>query len=250
MSIRCQTWVYEHSEATGNERLVLLAIADEADDDGTNGHPGIDRIAHKARVNKRTTMRCIDRLEAAGRLVVHRPEVKGRGHFNTYVVVMAEGVKGGTLAPAPPEKGREKARNGAQPYLAGTRPTDPLTPSATETPTRADPLAGFEQFWSTYPRKVAKGTARTAWPAAVKAAGGPEPILAGVARFAADPNLPRGADEQQFIPHPSTWLRSERWGDPPLPQRNGRGPRPGPSRLSPANNAAMTDPTAYDPEAF
>jgi hypothetical protein len=128
VSLRCQNWVYEHSEATGNERLVLLAIADEADDDGTNGHPGIERIAHKARVNTRTTMRCIERLEAAGRLIVHRPAIKGRGHFNTYVVLMAEGTKGDTLTePERVQKGDTNPRNTAPAYLDGHRPIDPGT---------------------------------------------------------------------------------------------------------------------------
>lgn len=241
MSIRCQTWVYEHSEATGNDRLVLLAIADEADDDGTNGHPGIDRISHKARVPKRTTMRCIDRLEAAGHLVVHRPAVRGRGHFNTYVVVMHPAEKGATLAP---EKRREKARNGAQPYLIGTRPIDPSTPSATDTTRSADPLAGFEDFWKAYPRKVAKGQARTAWPAAVKAASGNLLIIQGATRFAADPNR---VDE--FTPHPATWLRAERWDDPPLPPRTNGRPPPGPSRLGARDAELMRNPPT-DPGAF
>lgn len=153
MSIRCQSWVYENSEATGNERLILLAIADEADDDGTNGHPGIDRIAHKARVNKRTTMRCIERLELAGRLVVHRPEVKGRGRYNTYVVVMTEGQKGDTLTES--EKVRNgdiRARNGASPYLDRSRPVDPLTPE----PKEPSPVEQVFQAWLTSTKKTAR----------------------------------------------------------------------------------------------
>lgn len=137
-----QAWVYEHSPATGNDRLVLLAIADEADDDGTNAYPSVDRIAHKARLNKRTTMRCLERLEADGGLIVHRPEKRGRGHFNTYMVVMVDrSVKGDRVAPIPegqtsaqngatdPEekarKGDTKARKGAP--QGCTRPTDPQT---------------------------------------------------------------------------------------------------------------------------
>lgn len=133
MSAKCQAWVYEHSEATGNDRLVLLAIADEADDDGANGHPSVDRIAHKARATKRTTLRSIERLEEAGALVVTRPEKRGRGRFNTYAVVMRNG---DNLTPFPVENGSpiertipepEMVRNGAQPYLDGSRPIDPST---------------------------------------------------------------------------------------------------------------------------
>lgn len=132
MSIRCQSWVYENSEERGNDRLVLLAIADEADDDGTNAHPGIDRIGHKARVPKRTTMRCIDRLEKSGALLVRRPETRGRGHFNTYVVVMGNGATSTPFEEAPER--REKARKGAPPYLERDRPIDPLTQDPQEEP--------------------------------------------------------------------------------------------------------------------
>lgn len=147
MSIKVQSWVYQDSEARGNERLVLLAIADEANDDGTNAYPGIATIAHKARLNERTTMRCLDRLEEAGRLKVVRPERKGRGYSNTYVVVMqepgAQSVKGDTLSPLEDGEGeqpsacppagervtedRARPRKTAQSYLNGCRPIDPTT---------------------------------------------------------------------------------------------------------------------------
>ncbi len=83
--------------------------------------------------------------------------------------------------------------------------------------------AAFEAFWKNYPRKVAKPAALKAWPVAVKLAGGDlKRIVQGVWRYAKDPNLP----EQQFIPHPSKWLRDGRWDDEPLPARNGSRPPP------------------------
>lgn len=88
MSIIVQAWVYANSEAKGNDRLCLLAIADEADDDGTNAFPEQRRIAHKARTSLSTTRRSIDALEAAGEILVKRPEKTGRGHHNEYVVLM------------------------------------------------------------------------------------------------------------------------------------------------------------------
>jgi hypothetical protein len=72
----------------------------------------------------------------------------------------------------------------------------------------------FEKFWNAYPRKVAKKSALKAWlnvvsPDLVDA------VIAGAIRFAHDPNLPI----EQFVPHPATWLRAERWNDGPLPER-------------------------------
>lgn len=82
------TWVFMHSPATGNDRLVLLAIADEADDEGLNARPGVRRIAAKSRAHVSTASRCTARLEAGGELLVLRPETRGRGRYNRYAVVM------------------------------------------------------------------------------------------------------------------------------------------------------------------
>lgn len=88
MSIRATSWVLHESPASGNDRLVLIAIADEADDAGRNAFPGVDLIARKARVHRATAIRAISRLEAGGELLVKRPDVAGRGRHNRYVVVM------------------------------------------------------------------------------------------------------------------------------------------------------------------
>lgn len=152
MSNRVLNWVFEESSATGNDRLVLIAIADEADDDGTNAYPSVDRIARKARVPKRTTLRCLQRLEESGGLVVSRPDTRGRGHFNTYVVVM----NGATLSPEETarngatgdDKRRGKARDASQTVL------DPLTlgskdpaPPASAAPQRGTRIS--DQFFLT-----------------------------------------------------------------------------------------------------
>lgn len=91
MSILVQAWVYQHSEARLADRLVLLAIADEADDDGGSAFPSLRRIAHKARVSVGTVSDAVRRLEASGELEVNRPERTGRGHHNSYRVVMRKG---------------------------------------------------------------------------------------------------------------------------------------------------------------
>lgn len=66
---------------------------------------------------------------------------------------------------------------------------------------------GFSEFWSLYPRKIAKGAAEKSWVKAVKEAD-EKIILEGlrVFQFSSDP---------QFIPHPATWLNQRRWEDGP-----------------------------------
>ena len=83
------TWVWNHSPVAGNERLVLLAIADNAADDGTNAWPSIDTLARKTRLDKRTVRRIIVRLEEGSHL---RVDYKAGPHgTNRYAVLMDPG---------------------------------------------------------------------------------------------------------------------------------------------------------------
>lgn len=88
MSVYVTSWVLRHSPATGNDRMVLFVIADEADNEGLNAHPGYRTIATLARIHRNTVIDAVARLEAGGELLVHRPAKQGRGHFNRYAVVM------------------------------------------------------------------------------------------------------------------------------------------------------------------
>lgn len=99
---------------------------------------------------------------------------------------------------------------------------DPSDEPPVEPPTnRARASAGapdrFDEFWATYPRKEAKGTARKAFKKAVEKVDA-QTVIDGALRFAQDPNLPRG-ESKGFVPHPTTWLNREGWEDDPLPPR-------------------------------
>lgn len=79
-------WVWEQSPAKGNERLLLLAIADCAADDGTNAYPSKQKLAEKTLMDQSTVRRLVRRLENNGFLVVDRSDQRGRA--NVYAVVM------------------------------------------------------------------------------------------------------------------------------------------------------------------
>lgn len=62
-------WVFENSAATGNDRMVLLVLADHSHDDGSTAYPSHSTIAHKAGgIADRTVRRCLVRLEAEGHI--------------------------------------------------------------------------------------------------------------------------------------------------------------------------------------
>lgn len=87
MSVQAISWVLDESEAEGTDRLVLVAIANEADRYGY-AFPGIDTIAEQAKCSRSSALRAIPRLEESGELLVKRPEKYGRGRHNEYVVTM------------------------------------------------------------------------------------------------------------------------------------------------------------------
>lgn len=78
----------------------------------------------------------------------------------------------------------------------------------------------FEEFWSTCPRRTAKGNARKAWSKAIKAAT-PDQIIDGMKIYAKQ----MVGTEPQYIAHPATWLNGERWlDDERKPQKKPRLP--------------------------
>ena len=89
MSIRTMNWVWEHSPAAGNELLLLLAIADNADDSGGNAWPSIGTLAAKTRLSDRTVQRLVSSLVRLGLLQVTMGA--GRHGTNLYRVVIHTG---------------------------------------------------------------------------------------------------------------------------------------------------------------
>jgi DNA-binding IscR family transcriptional regulator len=88
MSIAVMNWVWANSPASGNERLVLLALADACSrDDGTGCWPSAATVARKANISDRSVRRVIARLEADGQVLVHRGGGRA-GSTNSYTVVM------------------------------------------------------------------------------------------------------------------------------------------------------------------
>ncbi|MDH5244831.1 MAG: hypothetical protein OEW98_00145 [Betaproteobacteria bacterium] len=72
----------------------------------------------------------------------------------------------------------------------------------------------FEAFWRAYPRRVGKGEARKVWTRLQPTAETLAAMLAAIAWQRQTDQWRR--DGGQFIPHPSTWLRQERWMDEPV----------------------------------
>lgn len=85
MSIKVMTWVWDHSPAAGTDLLMLLAIADQANDDGRDAWPSIKTLAQRTRLDQRTVRRVLKRLVDAGHLVI---KPGGGRRSNNYEIPM------------------------------------------------------------------------------------------------------------------------------------------------------------------
>lgn len=218
-------WVLD---AEVSDRAVRLygVLGRYADTDGS-AHPSRKVLAGRLRCSVDSIDRATKELEAIGALrVVPRYDDVGDRTSNEYVLCR---VRPGSRTEAV-TGGREVAAVNQSQF----EPDTPLTPQGgrqvdvndrkrkhRRPPDDDDP--SFAAFWQSFPRRTAKGRARTAWARAVDKYPA-EQIVAAAAAFAADRNLP----PPQFVPHPATWLNDERWHDGPLPPRsengNGHGP--------------------------
>jgi hypothetical protein len=81
MSVAAISKVWERSRAKGSELLVLLAIADYADDDGRDAWPSVQKLADKSRMTERGVREVLKRLVADDELAIDKNtdgrEVKG-----------------------------------------------------------------------------------------------------------------------------------------------------------------------------
>ena len=207
MSIRLMSEVWRANLPT-TEKMVLLIIADHANDEGTQSYPSQATIAEKASISIRTVQRAVNTLVIEGyiRMFKHSggsANCRDDRRPHLYQINIGK-LRGDTMT------GRQDDANGATLTTSTgrhSRPKNhPLEPSI-ETP------SSFEDFWNSYPRKVGKQAALKAFLRATKTVEA-DVIIEGARKYAQDPNR-----VDAFTAHPTTWLNAGRWSDGPLPER-------------------------------
>jgi biotin operon repressor len=91
MSIKVMSAVWELN-LPQNQKLVLLALADHANDEGVC-YPSVGRVAWKTGISERQVQRIVQKLRAAGLVVLLRNAQGGRGNPAVYEVQPQKGVK-------------------------------------------------------------------------------------------------------------------------------------------------------------
>lgn len=205
------------------EKMVLLVIADHANDEGTEAWPSQATIASKASVSIRTVQRAVNALVAAKYLTVAKHaggsatcREDRRPHRYTMNIKTLKEAAGngkkqrGDSATTREIRGDSEGDNGAT-FTPDTgrllRPKNHPNKPSKETP------GDFDWFWKEYPLKVGKQAARKAFEKALLTATFEE-ILQGAKNYRSDPNR-----HPSYTAHASTWLNAGRWADEPLPPR-------------------------------
>lgn len=137
MSVQAIGWVLDHSRASGPARLVMVSLANHANDDG-HTYPGVGTIAREAGISARTVQRHVHHLVTTGEL---RPVGLRPGRYGPmeYVLPAMEGRHSVTPRPeSPGHKGRHSdtrqadTRQTARPgvtAVADRTNKEPKTPS-------------------------------------------------------------------------------------------------------------------------
>lgn len=199
MSLAMMTWAFAQRGLRPSEKVVLLALADYANDEGYC-FPGQVSIATKADLSERTVRDTLKRLEDAGLLeITERRRDDGYRTSNGYRLLTSPAeVAGDQISPAESRQSHRQTAAGQEPSV---EPSDiPPTPKAEDD--------GFDAVWAAWPRKDGKLAAQKAW-RRLSAAKRAEILPMLVAHA----NGHRQHTEPRYIPHLSTWLNGERWDD-------------------------------------
>ena len=211
---------------TAHEKLVLIALADMADDDGVCW-PAMKKVAKKSLCSKRTAQRAIGRFEDMQILSkTERPKEQKRNDSNLYqldfmaLIHMTNSVlKGDTVSPTG-RQGDTQVGDTVTPETINKEPTnrtyqEPITGTSAAS-AAASETAGelFEQFRAAYPasrRKTEVKQAKAQFTAALKKVDSPQVLIDAAAAYANYCQVQ--GTEPRYIKGMWRWLRDERWMD-------------------------------------
>ena len=226
---------------TAHEKLVLIALADMADDDGICW-PAMKKVAKKSLCSKRTAQRAIGRFEDMQILSkTERPKEQKRNDSNLYqldfmaLIHMTNSVlKGDTVSPtgrqSDTHRGDTVSPTGRQsdtqvgdtvtPETINKEPTnrtyqEPITGTGAASAAASEPVGElFEQFRAAYPasrRKTEVKQAKAQFTAALKKVDSPQVLIDAAAAYATYCQVQ--GTEPRYIKGMWRWLRDERWMD-------------------------------------
>jgi Helix-turn-helix domain len=225
------TQVWKGGPSDRSQRLLLLALADSADDEGFCW-PGTALLAGKVSMSVRTVLRALKSLENDGWIRINRKAHHRKG--NTYEINLDKlGDKKSHDKLSRDKTGMSQVTKRAESGDKTGNPPHPLIGRTIKNHQEPSLLVedGFtldgspkakasvrftadeiEMIYRDYPKKVKKQKALEAIKKALKAIDDPDPVrylLASVREFADSPAGKKG----NFTPHPASWFNDKQWLD-------------------------------------
>jgi hypothetical protein len=206
MSIEIMNAVWRNSKSTGRARLVLLSIADHQGELGA--WPSIETLAKMVNSSPRSVQRDIQDLIKLGELEVEFRSAPTYGPYkaNRYWVKLlgvTNQVSEVTKTVSEVTDLDSEVTESASEVTAG----GVLTLNRTLNKTLTNNEDKFEEFWNSYPRKIAKADAVKAWNKAIKRKS-PDELLK-LTKVYSEGKLP----DMTYIPYPASWLNKELYED-------------------------------------
>ena len=193
-------------------KVVLYWIADHHNSETGDCFPSINRLAVLCEMSRRSVETHITALEDQG-LLKRKAQYRDTGGktANSYLLELT-----GTLENSDDAQNlRMVCEKSAHGDTQNLRMNNLVINNLGNKPNNIDQL--FEEFWSYYPRKIGKAAAKQSFFTALQKTNANKIIEA-----ARDFGNSMQHQEKQFIPHPRTWLRQERWEDQiEIPEMNG-----------------------------
>ena len=206
-----------------SEKVVALALADHAHDDGTEARPSIERLASKTSLSTRQVQRVVKSLVEKGVLVVQRHATSTQPVCYRFpltasgvIEIGGDKLSGGDISG---DLGVTSGALGGDTGVTLTVIEPPVEPSSlllvasAERPRRTRDEAIEEQFktlWAIYPRKVGKTEALKAYRRRVHAGSSPAEMFTATVNFAEH----RRGEDPAFTMYASRFYgSSEPWRD-------------------------------------
>lgn len=223
-------WVMEQeSTTTGTDRLVLLSLANHANDH-YECWPGIETIMREAGIVRRQTVKTsLGRLEARGLLrrdINACPDVRipRDRRPNLYVLAVQTGAR------EPLARGHaSRSDGGTLPVGTGARfpcPKPSVEPSVEPSAARTAAPAAFVEWFKIYPRSDGKIAAEKAWNRAI---GSSRKVTADSLTEALRTQVKiwnRENRDPKMVPYAQKWLNNRTWEDDAIARPSARNDDP------------------------
>jgi hypothetical protein len=147
MSVKQMALVWELDLAP-NKRLVLLAYADHADDDGDNVFPSLGRVAHKTGYSVDQVRRLSRDLVDDGLMELAEKGV-GRGNTHRYRLTLEKGVKLPPFKPKREKVADDKEKVASRPQKVAPMPPEPSVEPSTNHSRRDGKPSPEQTNWMT-----------------------------------------------------------------------------------------------------